>query len=73
MKRQIKAPVKQDNKIESIVEHLIENGFSEFGANQFIHINVPALNDRSILRAVTEGDYLDAWGFVESYLVGDYF
>lgn len=60
--------------LEAILTFLTNNGMSAVGANQFIHINIPALGgDKSVYNCIQEGNWDEAWGVVESYAAGDYF
>lgn len=60
--------------LQAIIDHLIDNGMSPYGANMFIHINQPALGgDKTIMDCVRENNWAQAWATVKGYLAGDYF
>lgn len=74
MKREVIPPAKKENKLQSIIDFLIDNGLSEFMADQFIHTNIPALGgDRNIVDCAQEDNWEDAWRVAEQYINGDYF
>ena len=74
MKKQIVPPATRRNTVAAIVEHLVENGMSQFSANQFIHLNIPALGEyRSLLDCMNNGEWDKAWNVVDMYLAGDFF
>lgn len=74
MKREVKEPVNKRNTLQSLIDFLVENGMTQFSANQFVHINIPAIGgDKNIMNLIQEGNWDDAWGVAESYIRGDYF
>lgn len=74
MKRQIIAPAVKRNTVQALVDYLVDNGMSEMGANQFLHVNIPALGgNRSIMDCIVSKEWDTAWGVAESYMAGDYF
>ena len=74
MKREINTPLVKTNTVQAIIDYLIDNGMSVMAANQFIHINIPALGgNKSVLDAANNQEWDTAWAVVESYMAGDYF
>ena len=73
MKRQINTPAVKRNTVQALIEYLIDNGMSQHGANQFIHINIPALGgNKTVLDCATNNEWDKAWSVVEAYIAGDY-
>ena len=61
------------NTVQAMVDHLVENGMSQFSANQFIHVNIPALGDyKSLLDCMNNGEWDTAWNVVDMFLRGDF-
>ena len=74
MKREIVAPVVKKDTVQAIVDFLVENGMSQMGANQFLHVNIPVLGgNKSIMDCIVNKEWATAWGVAESYMAGDYF
>lgn len=74
MKKEIETPLVKKNTVQAIIDYLIDNGMSQMAANQFIHINIPALGgNKSILDCANDGGWDTAWAVTESYMAGDYF
>lgn len=73
MKREIFARTTTKDTVQSMVDHLVDNGMSNFSANQFIHVNLPALgNYRSLLDCMNDGEWETAWNTVDMFLRGDF-
>jgi hypothetical protein len=74
VKKEIIPPAIKEDSLQAIIDFLIDNGMSEFSADMFIHMNIPALGgDRSILNCAQEEKWEDAWRVSQAYIDGDYF
>lgn len=74
MKKEIKPPIVEEDKLQAIIDFLVDNGMSEFQVNMFIHTNIPALGgDTTIMNCVQEGRWGEAWSVAKAYIDGDYF
>lgn len=73
MKREIK-PSERSESLQAIVNYLVDNGMSNFDAQQFIHTNLPALGEyRNIVDTIRDGKWDEAWSVAELYISGDVF
>ena len=71
MKKIVKQPQKEQS-LQAIINYLVDNGLADFDANQFIHVNLPALGEyKNIVDCVREGKWDEAWSVTELYVAGD--
>lgn len=62
----------REQNIQAVVDYLVDNGLSDFGANQLLHVNMPALGGyRSILDEVRDENWDTVWNVAELYVSGD--
>ena len=72
MKRRIVPPAKRENKLQSIIDYLVDTGMTDFQVNMFIHTNLPALGEfGTIAECARDGKWDDAWRVTELYMSGD--
>lgn len=73
LKKVVKKAERKES-LQAIVNHLVENGMSDMGANNFIHLNIPALGgNRTIMNCIQDRSWDEAWNVIDAYLAGDYF
>lgn len=74
MKKVIVPPAIKENTLQAIIDYLVDNGMPEFGANIFIHTNLPVLGDNvSLLNCIQDNRWDEAWTVAQAYIAGDYF
>lgn len=72
-KGKVSIPEKRVDTREALVEFLASNGMTTFGANQMMHVNIPALGEyRSLQDTIDEGKWDEAWNVAIMFLNRDF-
>ncbi len=67
-KHKISEPSRRET-VQAVVDYFIDNGVSQFTANQLLHMNWPSLGDfRTLMDEIRDGNWDKVWYTAELYI-----
>lgn len=71
MKKETTEPSREQS-VQALVNYLVDNGVSDFNANQLLHVNMEAFGGyRNMLDEIRDGNWDNVWNVAQLYIDGD--